>query len=156
MCWLLSSRLCWTYLLGAAELAVSSFSSWTSLEKHTLRWLRVPLDTKPSSSSLGRGERLQRHIQTFQVIINKNFLRGYSCKHGQVVSSFVKSLSKAKIESGKTLWREDVIVNGSTIDARKDGRVSTSSHYIKMNPKYHRYRYRHLLQVMFIMGQIHC
>lgn len=50
---LASSRLCCTYLGRADEApAPASSSSCSSLEKHTLSWLSVPLDTKPSSSSL--------------------------------------------------------------------------------------------------------
>lgn len=86
MCRLLSSRLCWTYLGRAAEVVTSSSSSsWLSLEKHTLRWLRVPLDTKLSSSSLGKEEGLQRHSTNISGHYKSNFLQGYSSILGQVV-----------------------------------------------------------------------
>lgn len=77
-CWLLSRRLCWTYLHRAAE-SLSSSSSWSSLEKDTLRWLRVPLDTKPSSSSLGKGERWQKTHSNISGHRKYNFLQGYFC-----------------------------------------------------------------------------
>lgn len=73
MCWLLSSRLCWTYLGRAAEVAASS-SSPRSLEKHTLRWLRIPLDTKPSSSSLGQDKLQAEVIKVIPVILDSLFL----------------------------------------------------------------------------------
>lgn len=73
MCWLLSSRLCWTYLGRAAEVAASSCSPW-SLEKHTMRWLRIPLDTKPSSSSLGRDKLQAEVIKVIPVILDSLFL----------------------------------------------------------------------------------
>lgn len=81
MCWLYSSMLCWTYLHCAGELVASSasFFSGSSLEKHTLRWLRVPLDTKLSSSSLGKGEELQRHVQNILGHQKHNCLQGYTC-----------------------------------------------------------------------------
>ena len=104
-CWLLSRRLCWTYLHRAAE-SLPSSSSWSSLEKHTLRWLRVPLDTKPSSSSLGEKVKdCRRHIQTFQVIINM-----ISYKVTCVISDTLFRRAKTKEKTCYGEWQTEFVL----------------------------------------------
>lgn len=97
MCCLLRSRLCWTYL-GAAGEVVSS--SWLSLEKHTFRWLRVPLDTKPSNSSLeqGKGTACRVTSSSGNILSESNFspeISCYSCDHGLFAQVFPKSRNRA-------------------------------------------------------------
>ncbi|TNN89029.1 hypothetical protein EYF80_000908 [Liparis tanakae] len=115
-CRLLRSRLCCTYLGCAAAEVVASTSSTcfssssSSLEKHTLSWLSVPLVTKPSSSSLEQAE---------------VFLQGQGC--------YWKGRKDEGGEGHKTCHEEAVKLDG-TAEWKRENKFDVTSRQIGINP----------------------